>query len=118
LDLAAGGRFQYPEVLSSSENATYGMEDGRFIIWQDIDLAEAGGEVDMLIDVMLLIDDPEGNLTFEIRRGAIGWAEVDVYVLVDGQPELLDSYIWSGNQGGLESYPFEIPADEFINPGQ
>lgn len=114
--LTHGGKWIHPELISSSPEASFAwMEGDRFSLFQSLVRAEAGGEVEMVVDLMLIGLAEGESLEFQIERGGLGWTEVDLMVPVDGEPRLIETLRWYGQGGdGRNTRTFSIPADLFL----
>ena len=114
--LTHGGKWIQPELISSSPEASFAwMEGDRFSLFQSLARAEAGDEVEMAVDLMLIGLAEGESLEFQIERGNLGWTEVDLMVPVDGEPQLIETLRWYGQGGdGLNTRTFSIPADLFL----
>jgi hypothetical protein len=95
--LSGGGRLIRPTLISSSPEATDARMDGDWIILlQPLGRAEAGTVVEMTVDLQLVSLEGGEPLEFLIERGRIGWTEVELMRLSDGDYELVETLHWSG----------------------
>jgi glycoprotein endo-alpha-1,2-mannosidase len=95
--LIDGGSLIRPEFVSATSTDTLPrFENGRIALFQTLQRAEAGGKVQIVIDMSLASHDPAGTLTFEIERGHLGYTAVKIYRFQDQQPVLAASFSWGG----------------------
>ncbi len=109
--LIDGGTWMRPDLVSASEEADYAwMEGDHFALLQPLEAAERNRVVEMIVDLQLSEIEPDGNLTFEIERGHIGWTEVELYRQGAEAFELVQSLRWYGISGGdRNTRTFTVP---------
>lgn len=114
--LVEGGKTMRPVVISSSESATYAFEgNGRLALFQEIDQAEQGNVVELVIELSLADLVEDGSLRFEIERGHIGWSRVEFFNMQGDEPVPVESLYWAGiNNSGRNTLEKEIPAEVFM----
>ena len=112
-DLISGASWQRPSlVLISEEATTAGMYDGRFALTQPIARAEAGGTVELIVDILFAGWESGGTLVFEIERGHLGWTEAKLFEFVGGEPLLVETLEWNGIASGeRNAATFNVSAD-------
>ena len=118
VDLLSGATWLRPSLVSTSDEATdAGLRDGRFTLSQPIYRAEAGGEVEIVADVLVSGWESGGTLVFEIERGHLGWTQVELLQLVEGEPVLVETFAWGGiTSGERNAATFPISADVLFGP--
>ena len=70
-----------------------GLESNHLLLMQPLARAQAGGEVQMVTDIDLALDDPAGQLAFYIERGHIGASQV---AILDSLGSAIGLFEWSG----------------------
>ena len=108
--LVSGGAWQKPAVVSASTEALYaGPEGERITLTQPLERAEGGGNVEMVVDVQLYPEEGAEMLTFEISRGGLGYTQLEIIDLSQGEPVLLATLVWDGWAGNDDnSRQFEV----------
>ncbi len=102
--LVEGGNWQLPSIVSASLEATYaGQEGERLALTQPLDRAEAGGSVEMEIDALLYPAEGAETLIFEISRGGLGYTQLEIFDLSQGEQVLLDTFVWAGWAGNEDN---------------
>jgi glycoprotein endo-alpha-1,2-mannosidase len=116
LGLTGGGTWLRPGLISASEEATDAWFEGeRLLLTQPLARAEAGGSVEMVIDVQVTGLSAGGMLDFEIERGHLGstWVEFSYYAGED----LIQSgtIVWDGIVGGeRNAHTFSLGGEELL----
>jgi hypothetical protein len=113
VDLISGATWLRPSLVSTSEEATEAaLFDGRFALSQPLALAEAGGAVEIVADILVSGWESGGTLVFEIERGHLGWTMVELSSYVDGAPVLAETFTWGGIAAGeRNAATFNVSAD-------
>jgi len=108
--LVSGGAWQKPAVVSASTEAlSAGPEGERITLTQPLERAEGGGNVEMVVDVQLYPEEGAEMLTFEISRGGLGYTQLEIIDLSQGEPVLLATLVWDGWAGNDDnSRQFEV----------
>lgn len=115
-NLVSGGSWLRPEVLSIGENTTAaGLQEGMFVLNQNIERAEDGGMVEMIVDIQITGWQDEDVLLFEIERGHLGFTQVELYRYAEDEPVLAKTLKW----GGIKSEPenaatFQVAPEELF----
>ena len=113
--LTKGGSFLRPEIISLSPWVTDGKFDGsKFLIIQPLATAESGKTAEMIFDICLSFDDPQGTLSFDIGRGHLGTTRVKIN---NEEGEMLAGFTWSGIDYGdptKNARTVEIPVSNLI----
>jgi glycoprotein endo-alpha-1,2-mannosidase len=114
--LISGGRWIQPDILSFSEEAVSArIVDDHFSLTQPITRAEAGGVVEMNVDLVFIRTNPGGELVFEIERGNLGSTRVEFFRYEAGAQVPVESVVWSGiTNDGRNAYRFPIPTDALV----
>ena len=95
--LVKGASWLRPSLISASGEATHAwLEGDRFLLMQPLNRAEAGGRVEMLVDVFFVDPDPEGMLVFEIERGHLGSTQVELSNYLGSEPVVIETFSWDG----------------------
>ena len=111
--LISGASWLRPGVISvNGEAANAAMQDGRFVLDQPIEVAEAGGQVEIVADILLSGWESGGMLVFEIERGHLGATQVEFSKFVDDTPVIIDTFRWAGIASDeRNAFIIQIPAD-------
>jgi len=111
--LAEGGSFRQPTVVSASEEAlNTGMEGEYLVLTQPLERAEIGQPVEMVVEVMLTVDEGDAPLIFNIARGGLGYTQLEIIDLSQGEPVLLATLVWDGWAGNEDnSRQFEVAVE-------
>jgi hypothetical protein len=116
--LVDGATWLRPSAVSASEEADYaGPEGARFLLAQPLVRAEAGGTVEMIVDILLT--DTEGGeaLVFEIERGHLGSTQVELSSYLGPEPVVIQTFAWDGIAPGDRNVrTFQIPLSSLLNP--
>ncbi len=115
--LVAGAQWMHPTIVSASAEATSAtLENGRYLLAQPLDRAQAGQPVEMVVDVMLGGLESAETLTFEIERGHVGVTTVTLYSLQSSEPVMLQRWVWDGIAGNARnSRAFQMSAQEIVS---
>jgi len=120
--LVDGGTWLRPDLVSASPQATYAwLERGRFLLTQPITRSEAGGSVEMVMDVLIrdviLTGVEEGEtLGFEIERGHLGSTQVELSNYLGPEPVAVGTFEWGGiNPGERNAHPIQVPAAALLD---
>jgi hypothetical protein len=118
LELVDGAIWLRPGLVSASAEALDAWLDGaRFILTQPLARAEAGGTVEMIVDILLSGAQAGGTLVFEIERGHLGSTQVELSKHRQGGPVVVESFAWGGiNPGARNVATFQVPAAALLNP--
>jgi hypothetical protein len=103
--LVQGTNWLRPVLVSASEAATHArFDEGLFRLIQPIERANAGGMVEMVVDVLLSEVDIGATLVFEIERGYLG-----------ADPILVKALNWGGIRSGERNVStVQVPAEGFL----
>ncbi len=118
LNIASGGAWMHPELVSASPGATQaGIEGGeRFVLMQSLKDAETGKQVQMTWDLELTGLDPAGTLVLNIERGNLGGTQVTVFNYLGEAPVAVKTIRWAAVTTGRNSLKAEIPSSSLTNP--
>lgn len=110
--LINGASWLRPGLISASGEATYAwLEGNRFLLIQPLTRAEAGGEVEMVVDIFLVDLDPEGMLVFEIERGHLGSTQAELSNYLGSKPVVIETFSWAGiNPDERNTLTIQTPA--------
>ena len=116
--LTQGATWLRPALVSASEAATtVGLEGDLFRLIQPIERAQAGGMVDMVVDVLLSEVEAGETLVFEIERGHLGSTEVELFNFLGADPILVKTLNWGGIGSGERNVStFQVSAEGFLEP--
>lgn len=116
--LVSGGVWSNSTLLSSSPEATSANIEGNLIrLEQPLARAEAGKEVELILEVFFSGLDPSSQVVFYIERGHIGWTRVEISTYTGGQPALLKTFTWDKiNPDNGNILEVQIPAAELLAP--
>ncbi len=116
LYLISGAAWQRPNLISVSEEATgYGMIEGHLGLSQLLERAEAGGQVEVILEISFREDESVNPVAFEIERGGLGSTQVEVYRSVAGEWILVDTFQWGGHSAGnRNTIRFEVAREELF----
>ena len=114
--LTQGATWLRPALVSASEAATtVGLEEDLFRLIQPIERANAGGMVEMVVDVLLSEVDTGATLVFEIERGYLGSTKVELFNYRGADPILVKALNWGGIRSGERNVStFQVPAEGFL----
>jgi len=114
--LQSGGDWIQPVLVSASDDAGYAWMDGDvFALNQPLDAAEAGVVVEMTVDVELTELETGIPIIFAIERGGLGWTDVELMVLEDGEWATLELLRWYGHSGtDRNPRAFTVDPDPFL----
>jgi hypothetical protein len=118
LGLIDGATWLKPDLVSTSEEASYaGSEGARFLLTQPLARAEAGGGVEMVVDILLTKATGDKPLLFEIERGHLGATQAELSRYVDGEPVVAETLNWGGIAAGeRNAQTFQIPLASLVSP--
>jgi hypothetical protein len=116
--LTQGATWLRPALVSASEAATtVGLEEDLFRLIQSIGRAQAGGMVDMVVDVLLSEVEAGETLVFEIERGHLGSTKVELFNYLSADPILVKTLNWGGIGSGERNVStFQVSAEGFLEP--
>jgi hypothetical protein len=116
--LLEGADLLRPDFVSISDEANAaGMDANGFHLSQPLERGEAGGEVEMVVDVLLVNPQNNENLMFEIERGHLGWTRVELSNYSGAEPMLVETLEWAGiRPSGRNAHSFQIPFASLSNP--
>ena len=116
-DLVDGATWLRPSLVSASEEATNARLHGdRFVLDQPIARAEAGGVVEMIVDILLTGWESEGMLVFEIERGHLGSTQAELCKYSAVEPVVVETFVWDGIRSGeRNAITVQIPAEALLN---
>jgi len=114
--LTQGATWLRPALVSASETATtVGLEGDLFRLIQPIERANAGGMVEMVVDVLLSEVDTGATLVFEIERGYLGSTKIELFNYLGADPILVKALNWGGIRPGERNVStFQVPAGGFL----
>ena len=115
-NLVSGATWLRPNPISESEEATNaGLHGDRFALDQPIARAEAGGMVEMIVDILFTNWESGGTVVFEIERGHLGSTQVELSKYVEDKPVVVETLLWSGiAPGDRNASTIQIPAEELF----
>lgn len=112
LNLVSGATWLRPDLISVSEEATNAaLQDDGFVLDQPIARAEAGGMVEVIVDMLFTGWESGGTVVFEIARGHLGSTQVELSKYVDGEPVVIETFEWRGISGRRNTSTFQISAE-------
>jgi hypothetical protein len=116
--LIEGGTLIRPDMDFMSEEAPNGgFNHGQFILEQEVPRAEAGLEVELIMNLLFMNLDPESNQIFEIARGHLGMTEVEILNYTGDEPVPIETIRWDEvAEGDRNAMHFEIPTSLFMEP--
>ena len=115
--LLSGGQWVNPQIISASPEASNAAADASiFSLNQSLEGAQAGKQVEMLVDVELSDLQIGEPLTFVINRGSIGKTTVTLMNALGAEPVTVETLDWAGIAGTTGENPkeFTVLADVFI----
>jgi len=105
-------------IISASDQAQVGeLSENLIQLTQSIDRAEAGKQVELIVEVSFADLEPGDTLVFEIDRGNYGSTQVEIFKIIENNPEYITVFRWEDIQRtspNAESY--EVAADAFLDP--
>ena len=116
LALLEGASWIRPGLATASEAATtVGLEEDLFRLIQPIERAQAGGMVEMVVDVLLSEVEAGATLVFEIERGHLGSTKVELFNYHGADLILVKALNWGGIRSGeRNASTFQVPAEGFL----
>jgi CubicO group peptidase (beta-lactamase class C family) len=118
-DLLYGASWAEQNVVQASEEATYALfsrdthtKQDFFSLGQPLERAEEGDMVELFADFCLTDVEQWETLVFEIRRGGIGWTQVELFSHA-GEESILVETLQCSN--GTNICHFEVPAAALFN---
>ncbi|MBN1977923.1 MAG: hypothetical protein JW918_11015 [Anaerolineae bacterium] len=116
--LVGGATWLRPSLVSASEEATRAWFEGdRLSLSQPLARAEAGGQVEMVVDVLFANCESGGTLVFEIERGHLGSTRVELSNYLGATPVVVGTFVWDGiNPGERNATTVQIPAEKLAAP--
>jgi hypothetical protein len=114
--LVEGGNWLRPSTVSESPEANDAwLEGDRLLLTQSLSLAESGGEVEMVIDILLTGLDTVETLVFEIERGHLGSTQAEIHIFSGDDPVLVETLTWAGIVSGeRNAVTFQVPAAKLL----
>jgi len=115
--LLSGGQWVNPQIISASPEASNAAADvSIFSLNQSLERAQAGKQVDTLVEVELSDLQIGEPLTFVIKRGSIGKTTVTLMNALGAEPVTVETLDWAGIAGTTGENPkeFTVLADVFI----
>lgn len=111
-ELVDGATWLRPRLVSASSEATDArLEKGRLILAQPLARAEAGGTIEMVVDILLTDVQGGGTLMFEIERGHLGSTRVELFNYLGADPVVVKTFVWDGiNPGQRNVHTVQIPS--------
>lgn len=105
-------------VISVGDHAELGeINQDRIELGQPLSRAEAGKEVELILEVYFAELEPRGTLVFEIERGHIGSSQVEIHQVLEEGPRTITQFSGGGVQpSGSNSQLYEVAADAFLDP--
>jgi hypothetical protein len=116
--LVDGAAWLRPDlVLVSAEVTEARVEGDSLILSQSLARAEAGGAVEMIVDLLLTVAEDGATLVFEIERGHLGSTQVELANYSLDEPVVVETFVWGGiNPGERNAITVQIPAAELLTP--
>jgi hypothetical protein len=111
--LLDGGEFVPMEVTSYSPGISAGWTGPQFHLNQPP--GQQGVSIEVVARGYLRNVTAASTLRFRIERGAIGSSTLELAAIVGGNPVVVQTFVWSGNPGGLNPADFTVSAKEFIS---
>jgi alpha-amylase len=110
--LLSGATWVSHDLISASGQATTADVSGEGLaLNQPIDRAEAGGSVEMVVEVLFSDWESEGTVVFEIDRGHIGYTQVELSRHVGAEWAVVQTLRWDGIiPEGRNARSSEVPA--------
>jgi glycoprotein endo-alpha-1,2-mannosidase len=117
LGLIEGATWLRPGLVSASGEALDArMEGDRLFLTQPLDRAEAGGVVDVTVDLLFSGLEAGGTLVFEIERGHLGFTQVELFNYVGPEPVAVQAFTWGDiNPGERNAATFPVPAEVLLH---
>lgn len=105
-------------VISTSDQAQLGeINQDQIQLGQPLSRAEAGKEVELVLEVYFAELERGATLVFEIERGHIGSSKVEIQQVLEEGPRTITQFSWDGAQtAGSNSQRYEVAADAFLDP--
>jgi len=115
--LVDGATWLRPSLVSASGEAIDAcLEWGQFLLTQPLARAEAGGTVEMVVDILLTDLKGGGTLVFEIERGHLGSTQVELFNYLGAEPVVVKTFVWDGiNPGERNATTVQIPTEVLLN---
>jgi glycoprotein endo-alpha-1,2-mannosidase len=115
-DLVEGASWLRPDRISASGEADFaGMDGGHLRLAQPIDRAEAGGMVEMTVDILLSGWESGGTLVFEIGRGHLGYTKVELSKFSGSEAVEVKTVTWAGIiPGARNALTVEVPVEDLL----
>jgi len=116
--LISGGQWLSPQIISSSPEASNASADASiFSLNQSLERAQAGKQVEMIVEVALSSIQAGQELTFMIKRGSIGKTTVTLQNDMGAEPVTVKMIEWAGIAGNAGENPnqFTVSSDVFMN---
>jgi hypothetical protein len=116
--LVGGATWLRPSVVSASGEADYaGPEGARFLLTQPLARAEGGGEVEMIVDILVNDAEEGGMLDFEIERGHLGSTQVELSNYQGAEPVVVETLVWDGiAPGERNAQAFQVLLSSLLGP--
>jgi hypothetical protein len=116
--LVDGATWLRPSLVSASEEATHAWVEGdRLSLSQPLARAEAGGEAEMVVDILFADCESGGTIVFEIERGHLGSTRVELYNYLGTEPVVIGTFEWGSiNPSGRNATTVQIPAEQIMVP--
>ena len=116
-DLVDGATWLRPSLVSVSGEATDAwLEGGHFLLTQPLARAEAGGTVEMVVDILLSDVKGAGTLVFEIERGHLGWTQVELFNYLGAERVVVKTFVWDAiNPGQRNVHTVQIDSAVLLN---
>jgi len=112
LELKSGGALTDPELVSASPEAiNLGARGNRFSLGQPIARANAGTNIELIVDVYLSELETGAPLEFMIESGAIGRTTVKLFNYLQDEPVEVNSTVLAET-----SKTYEVPGEGFMSP--
>jgi len=116
--LLSGGQWIDPQIISSSPEASHATADASlFSLNQSLERAQAGEQVEMLVDVGLTDLQAGQELTFVIKRGSLGKTTVTLMNISGAEPVTVKTMEWAEVAGtsGENPMQFTVLSDVFMS---
>lgn len=113
--LVGGAQWHNPEVVSTSDQGSSGLENDALVLNQTLEAAESGESIELTAETSLTGLHPEEALVFEIERGHIGATQVEIMSYPEETPSQVAVLTWDGIAAGQRNaQTFEVSPDPFL----
>jgi len=116
LHLVSGASWQRKELIPGGDGATTAdMRANQLILDQPVSQAEAGGSIELVVDILLTPQQIGAPVVFRIERGDIGSTQVEISSYVGEEWVAVKNVTWDKVTGnGTNPHNIEIASDELL----